>query len=81
LLDILAEINDTLIVGTKTKKTRRNKMKTFKEIRKELKAKGVKITDAKITLNGEKAYNVYIEGGRILWNAWQIKNEYYNGNL
>jgi len=30
LLDILAEINDTLIVGTKTKKTRRKKM--FKKI-------------------------------------------------
>ncbi len=56
-------------------------MKSFKEVRKELKAKGIKITDARTTINGEKAYNVFVSGGRILWNAWQIVNEYYNGNL
>jgi hypothetical protein len=56
-------------------------MKNFKEVRKELKTKGIKISDARCTLNGEKAYNVFVEGGRSLMNAAQIVRAYYEGDL
>lgn len=56
-------------------------MKSFKEIRTELKAKGIKINTARILLNGNKAYHVYTDGGRSLMNAHQIVRAYYEGIL
>lgn len=56
-------------------------MKNLKEIKKELKNKGVKVTTARILLNGNKAYHVYTDGGRSLMNANQIVRAYYEGNL
>ena len=59
-------------------------MKSFREIKKELKAEDIEVRPMWATVNGFKAYKVFgspWHNTYALWTARQIKDAYYNGEF
>jgi hypothetical protein len=59
-------------------------MKSFNEIKKELKSKGIEIKKTQETINGMRTYKVF--GSKIfneyyLWTAEEIKRQAYEGGF